>query len=75
MSTGTNTTFGRDNWRITPKLTLNLGLHYEINTPFAETHDYWVNLILRLRLLKLRDRMACRRRQTGMQTTGRLAHV
>ena len=35
--------FGGDNWRITPKLTLNIGLHYEIDTPYAEAHDYWVN--------------------------------
>ena len=35
--------FGGDNWRITSKLTLNLGLHYEINTPYADAHDYWVN--------------------------------
>jgi hypothetical protein len=35
--------FGGDNWRITPKLTLNIGLHYEIDTPYAEAHNYWVN--------------------------------
>ena len=35
--------FAGDIWRITPKLTLNLGLHYEIDTPYADAHDYWVN--------------------------------
>ena len=35
--------YGGDNWRITQKLTLNLGLHYEINTPYADAHDFWVN--------------------------------
>ena len=35
--------YGGDNWRITQKLTLNIGLHYEINTPYADAHDYWVN--------------------------------
>jgi hypothetical protein len=35
--------YGGDNWRITPKLTLTLGLHYEVNTPYADAHDYWVN--------------------------------
>ncbi|HEY4049814.1 MAG TPA: TonB-dependent receptor [Acidobacteriaceae bacterium] len=35
--------FAGDNWRITPKLTLNIGLHYEIDTPYAEAHHYWVN--------------------------------
>jgi hypothetical protein len=33
----------RDEWRMTPKLTLNLGLHYEINTPFTEAENKWVN--------------------------------
>jgi hypothetical protein len=35
--------YGGDNWHITPKLTLNIGLHYEINTPYADAHDFWVN--------------------------------
>jgi hypothetical protein len=33
----------KDDWRISKTLTLNLGLHYEINTPFTETHNYWAN--------------------------------
>ena len=33
----------RDEWRVNTKLTLNLGLHYEINTPFTEGNNYWVN--------------------------------
>ena len=33
----------RDEWRVTSKLTLNFGLHYEINTPFTEDNDQWVN--------------------------------
>ncbi|HEV2274717.1 MAG TPA: carboxypeptidase-like regulatory domain-containing protein [Acidobacteriaceae bacterium] len=35
--------FAGDIWRITPKLTLNIGLHYEVDTPYADAHDYWVN--------------------------------
>jgi hypothetical protein len=35
--------YGRDEWRVTDKLTLNLGIHYEINTPFTEDNNYWVN--------------------------------
>nr|MDQ2899310.1 TonB-dependent receptor [Acidobacteriota bacterium] len=35
--------YARDEWRVTRKLTLNLGLHYEINTPFTEDNNYWVN--------------------------------
>jgi len=33
----------KDEWRISRKLTLNLGLHYEINTPFTEDNNYWAN--------------------------------
>ena len=33
----------KDDWRITKTLTLNLGLHYEVNTPFTEAHNYWAN--------------------------------
>ncbi len=34
----------RDEWRVNKKLTLNLGLHYEINTPFTEKNNYWANV-------------------------------
>jgi hypothetical protein len=33
----------RDEWRATPTLTLQFGLHYEINTPFVEDDDIWAN--------------------------------
>lgn len=33
----------RDEWRATSKLTLNVGVHYEVNTPFVEEKDQWVN--------------------------------
>jgi hypothetical protein len=35
--------YARDEWRVTDKLTLNLGIHYEINTPFTEDNNYWAN--------------------------------
>ena len=35
--------FIRDEWRVTSKLTVNVGVHYEINTPFTEVKDQWVN--------------------------------
>jgi hypothetical protein len=35
--------FVRDEWRVTRKLTLNIGVHYEINTPFTEVNNQWVN--------------------------------
>ncbi len=33
----------RDEWRVTGKLTVNIGVHYEVNTPFTEAKDQWVN--------------------------------
>jgi carboxypeptidase family protein len=35
--------YARDEWRVTDKLTLSLGIHYEVNTPFTEDNNYWVN--------------------------------
>jgi hypothetical protein len=35
--------YARDEWRVTNRLTLNLGVHYEINTPFKEDQNFWVN--------------------------------
>ena len=33
----------RDEWRAKRNLTLNIGLHYEINTPFVEDDNVWAN--------------------------------
>ena len=32
-----------DDWRATQRLTLNLGLRYELDTPFTEVDDLWAN--------------------------------
>jgi hypothetical protein len=33
----------QDNWRLGSRLTLNLGIHYEIDTPYHERNNQWVN--------------------------------
>ncbi|MEJ7608890.1 MAG: hypothetical protein WKF37_22110, partial [Bryobacteraceae bacterium] len=43
LRTTENNFYIRDEWRATRTLTLNLGLHYEINTPFVEDNDIWAN--------------------------------
>ncbi len=35
--------FVQDNWRLTPTFTLNLGLRYELNTPWVEVKDRQTN--------------------------------
>ena len=38
--------YGQDDWRITPTLTVNLGLRYEANTPWVELNNRQDNLNL-----------------------------
>ena len=37
--------FVEDDWRLSPRLTLNLGLRYEYVTPYTETRDNLLNLV------------------------------
>jgi len=35
--------FAQDNWRLTPNLTLNLGIRYDVFTPFTEAQNRYAN--------------------------------
>jgi hypothetical protein len=35
--------FIQDDWRLTPKLTINLGLRYSYNSPFKAANNLWAN--------------------------------
>ena len=37
--------YGKDNWRVTNKLTLNLGLRYEVLPHAFERYDQWSNFV------------------------------
>ena len=35
--------FAQDDWRLTPRMTLNLGLRYEYKSPIREVNNLWAN--------------------------------
>ena len=35
--------FFQDDWKVSPRLTLNLGIRYELITPFIDNNDMLVN--------------------------------
>ena len=37
--------FAQDDWRVHPNLTLNLGVRYEVITPFVEANDLFINFL------------------------------
>ena len=39
-------TYLQDNWKVTPKLTLNLGIRYEYQSPYVEQNDRTANFII-----------------------------
>lgn len=47
--------FAQDDWRITPRLTLNLGVRYEVLTPPVEKYGRMTNFIPELGKLVLSD--------------------
>ena len=38
--------YAQDDWKITPRLTLNLGVRYELPLPWVHPHNYWGTLHL-----------------------------
>jgi hypothetical protein len=38
--------FFQDNWKVTPKRTLNLGLRYEYQAPYVEQNDRVANFVI-----------------------------
>jgi len=47
--------FAQDDWRIHPRLTLNLGVRYELPTPITEKYGRWTNFLPEKGVLAIAD--------------------
>jgi outer membrane receptor protein involved in Fe transport len=51
--------FVQDNWRVTPKLTIDAGLRYDVSMPIHEEHAFRPNVRLRASLSKKKAEVNC----------------
>ena len=60
--------FADDSWRVSQRLTLNLGVRYELLTPPYEVHDRWSNFNIDTARLEIAGRNGASRRLRNIDT-------